>query len=226
MLAYGCFHINGGYTKVYGLFWKIPFKWMMTGGTPISGKLHTIPPRWRNHGFVAWSRWKNCVALPWPVTIRSSIVPSWKWETIRYSRYSTLSLYSGLYNLYIGVYNVKSTGTVHRIIGLSKIHDDPTTKVIHDVLSFWIVPHWQLLVRQNSTNVLWNMTFGHRHWWYQSHGGDIPIIHPWYSKDISLNTTTQDIAKVFPRLTKDLPNHAPTYMPKHRHTYRSSGKLT
>ena len=33
--------INGG-TPIAGWFisWKIPLKWMMTGGTPISGNLH------------------------------------------------------------------------------------------------------------------------------------------------------------------------------------------
>ena len=46
--------INEGYPKVVGLYWKMPFKWMMTGGTPIVGNLHImggVPQMLETHGW-------------------------------------------------------------------------------------------------------------------------------------------------------------------------------
>ena len=34
--------LYAGFPKMVGLYWTIPSKWMMTGGTPISGHLHSI----------------------------------------------------------------------------------------------------------------------------------------------------------------------------------------
>ena len=115
-------------------------------------------------------------ALPWPVTpdqIKHCAKQNWKW------------------------------GTIMCQAPTKKIEQsDPTTRVINDqrFLSFWILPQWKRrrkAERRNSIKVLWNMTFGHRHWWYQSHTGDIPIIHPWCSNGMPHNRTTQDTNKVY-----------------------------
>ena len=42
--GYGGFH-KFGYPKRVGLQWKIPLKWMRTGGTPILGNRHMMLER-------------------------------------------------------------------------------------------------------------------------------------------------------------------------------------
>ena len=58
LIRCGGFHSHGG-KPIAGWFisWKIPLKWMMTGGNPIYGNLHAVAPRTRVYGRYRHTYW-------------------------------------------------------------------------------------------------------------------------------------------------------------------------
>ena len=83
-IIYRGFH-NWGYPQMVGLYGKISYKWMMTGGTPISGNHHIIY-KWTvlhsyvgiQDGFVAVPRWSALFHHFWQL----APVASYSWFTL------------------------------------------------------------------------------------------------------------------------------------------------